>query len=125
MKARVVGTNDVFADVEKVVINGATYMPEVLEFEVENNYDYVYTGSNVVDWGQVRIKAAISAMQAIITNWHNLDSGGFDEYKIGYTAVSCANALIKELESFNGGKPKLRVSKKKKLKVEVKKGEQL
>lgn len=75
------------------------------------------------DWDKVRVQASIAAMQAIIANWHNLDSGGFDEYKIGYTAVLCANALVKELESFNGGKPKLRVSVKKKLKVELKKGE--
>lgn len=75
---------------------------------------------NAMKWEDLRNQAAISAMQAIIANWHNLDSGAFDEYKIGYAAVLCANALIKELESFNGGKPKLRVSKKKKLKVEVK-----
>lgn len=75
------------------------------------------------DWDKVRVRASIAAMQAIIANWHNLDSDVFDEYKIAYTAVSCANALVKELESFNGGKPKLRASMKMKLKVEVKKGE--
>ena len=75
------------------------------------------------DLNELRNQAAIAAMQAIISNWHNLDSGAFNEYKVGYAAVLCANALIKELESFNGGKPKLRLSKKKKIKVEVKKGE--
>ena len=75
------------------------------------------------DWDKVRVQASIAAMQAIIADWHNLDCDGFDENKIAYAAVSCANALVKELESFNGGKPKLRVSLKKKLKVEVKKDE--
>lgn len=95
MKARVVGTNDVFADVEKVVINGATYMPEVLEFEVEDNYDYVYTSSNVVDWGKVRIKAAIAAMQGMLHCFEKMD---FSNQMIAKLAVQQADALIKELK---------------------------
>lgn len=114
MKAREKGTNEKFQRVYTIILeDGIQYNPDIIEFE-----NKCATGLD-----ELRNQAAIAAMQAIITNWHNLDSGAFDEYKIGYTAVLCANALIKELESFNGGKPKLRVSKKKKLKVEVNKGE--
>lgn len=110
MKARIVGTNDVFTYVEKVVINGVTYMPEVLEFEVDDNYDYVYTSSNVVDWGKVRIKAAIAAMQGLISN-ENYSSYTAKKVReesenptdifiktISQDAVEFADALIKELK---------------------------
>lgn len=114
MKARIKGCNDPFQEIIGVALrDGNSYSSGVVEFEDEC----------ATDWNELRNQAAIAAMQAIISNWHNLDSGAFNEYKVGYAAVLCANALIKELESFNGGKPKLRLSKKKKIKVEVKKGE--
>lgn len=102
MKARVVGTNDVFADVEKVVINGITYMPEVLEFEVDDNYDYVYTSSNVVDWGKVRIKAAIAVLPKAVEDVVKFAKNEEDKIDIPqYTAklaIELADALIKELK---------------------------
>ena len=136
MKARVKATGEIVNVTSQFKIPNGTCIDsanDVLWVELSNTSSARTWGLGEIEcvenmesdynWEDFRKHAAVAAMQAIISNWHNLDSGAFDEYKISYTAVLCANALIKELESFNGGKPKLRVSKKKKLKVEAKKGE--
>lgn len=51
---------------------------------------------NAMKWEDLRNRAALSAMQGIIANYHNL-SNGFDEYKVAYDAVRFADALVNEL----------------------------
>lgn len=98
MKARINGCNDPFQEVQSINVNGDFYPPEVLEFEIDDNYDYVYTSSNVVDWGKVRIKASIAAMHAI------LNAKAEEPYKtilwdrLAILSRECADALIKELK---------------------------
>ena len=47
---------------------------------------------NAMKWEDLRNRAAVSAMQGIIANYHNSD-----EYKVAYDAVRFADALVNEL----------------------------
>ena len=50
--------------------------------------------STIVNWRQVKIQAAIGAMQAILASRINYDKPS----EIAYQAANYANALVRELE---------------------------
>lgn len=89
MKARKKGT-DTWLDVERVQLSNSSilFKTDVLEFDIpdDSNDDDKY-------WQEVREKAAIAAMKAIISK---------DYYKafdlVASSAVTCADALVEELK---------------------------
>ena len=87
-------TNDIDL-IEKAFKEGATWSdmnPVVQEFKIA--YES-YHRSKLVDWQQVRIQAAIAAMQGILSNTSSISME--DEIVI-QESVKFADALVKELK---------------------------
>lgn len=87
-------TNDIDL-IEKAFKEGATWSdmnPVVQEFKIASES---YHRSKLVDWQQVRIQAAIAAMQGILSNTSSISMK--DEIVI-QESVKFADALVKELK---------------------------
>lgn len=100
MKARQSNTNDQWKEIKYVQLEDSDilYKAEVMEFDVPLSESELYEQrgfeSHLQDyWQDVRERAAIAAMQGIISN--NRYNGSTNQ--VAETAVRYADALIKEL----------------------------
>lgn len=86
MKARIKGTDEPFRDIETVEIKGVCgiYFAKDVEFEPTSDH-----------WQDVRERAAIAVLQAMVTN------KDFQRYSAQYKsemAITHADALVKKLK---------------------------
>ena len=98
MRARRKGTDSPFVQIDRIQLEDSDilYKPDVIEFEVQMN-DFNWKETITEDeeyWNELRNRAAISAMKAIIGN--NQFSGDVDY--VAKIAVKYADALIKQLK---------------------------
>lgn len=111
MKARIKKTGEIvnLAEYAKITLDMCDSYGNPIELkpdEVELIDNDKETNSPMTDWNQVRIQAAIAAMQGIISNAHKTDyrHGTYCEYKDGCSDIAkqsvwYADALIKELKN--------------------------
>jgi len=122
MRARRMGTDSPFIEVDKVQLKDSDilFKAEVMEFQMEDNFDYlstnIKTNANPKEenrWQGVRERAAIAAMQGTMTILGSSDRGAFREIVVeGYSgkektypkeiaefAVACADALVEKLKN--------------------------
>lgn len=71
-------------------------MPDGTQIPVHDKYVEIIDYAPYKDWEQIRINAAISAMQGLIINAGNL--AFVDEKEIAKQSRAFADALVKELQ---------------------------
>ena len=94
MKARKRNSNDDWQEVEYVQLKDSYVITKAdqMEFENENNV------STSTDWEQVRINAAIDAMQGLLANPQLFYDNGEEKIIIEAMAMSKADELIRRLK---------------------------
>lgn len=106
MKARIISTGEVIqiADYARVTLDKCDDYGNPIEVSFED-VELIKDASNTNDWQQVRIQAAIAAMQGFCNSCHdsvireiqeNLDKERSNV--ISFLAVRMADALVKELK---------------------------
>ena len=105
MKARILGTSS-FVEIDKVQLKDSDilYSAEVMEFEVEQNFDYFSTKPKTNQqlaeadyWEKLRHQAAIATMQGILIGSHDKIKGESLTI-IPKNAIFFADELIKQLK---------------------------
>lgn len=96
MKARIISTGEIIniADYARVTLDRCDSYGNTIEVPFEN-IELIKDSSINIDWQQVRIQAAIAAMQALRSNT------GYNQCKpieIAKFSVNYADALVKELK---------------------------
>ena len=96
MKIKIISTGEVvnIADYAKVTLDHCDSWGNPIEIPFED-VELIKDASNTNDWQQVRIQAAIAAMQGILSNEKQV------HIKVGeaaYMSVLYADALVKELK---------------------------
>ena len=96
MKAKIISTGEIIniADYAKVTLDHCDSWGNPIEIPFED-VELIKDASNTNDWQQVRIQAAIAAMQGILSNQSSVVVS--DEVVIR-ESVSLADALVKELK---------------------------
>lgn len=94
MKARKRNSNDDWQEVEYVQLKDSYVITKAdqMEFENENSV------STSTDWEQVRINAAIAAMQGLLANPQLFYDNGEEKIIIEANAMSHADELIRRLK---------------------------
>lgn len=97
MKARIISTGEVIkiADYARVTLDKCDDYGNPIEVPFED-IELIKDSSSNIDWQQIRIQAAIAAMQGICTNdeaFVNMSNG-----LIARNSVGLADALVKELK---------------------------
>ena len=97
MKARIISTGEIIniADYARVTLDKCDDYGNPIEVPF-NDVELLKEPLNTIDWQQVRIQAAIAAMQGICTNdeaFVNMSNG-----LIVRNSVGLADALVKELK---------------------------
>ena len=94
MRARKRNSNDDWQDVEYVQLKDSYVITKAdqMEFENENSV------STSTDWEQVRINAAIAAMQGLLANPQLFYDNGEEKIIIEARAMSKADELIRRLK---------------------------
>ena len=91
MKARKRNSNDDWKEVEYVQLKNSYVITKADQMEFDIPHEKEQTKD---DWQDVRERAAIAAMQGLLTNTCRV--GSFKDYIVG--AVVCADTLIEELK---------------------------
>jgi len=96
MKIKIISTGEVvnIADYAKVTLDHCDSWGNPIEIPFED-VELIKDASSTIDWQQVRIQAAIAAMQGILSNQSSVVVR--DEVVIR-ESVSLADALVKELK---------------------------
>lgn len=96
MKAKIISTGEIIniADYAKVTLDHCDSWGNPIEIPFED-VELIKDASNTNDWQQIRIQAAIAAMQGILSNQSSVVVR--DEVVIR-ESVSLADALVKELK---------------------------
>lgn len=89
MKARIKKTGEIIEITRNKY--GRYVDGDCIEYSLEN---LVFDNEENEHWQDVRERAAISALQGLLSN--TCRAGSFKDYAVG--AVACANALIEELK---------------------------
>lgn len=94
MKARKRNSNDDWQEVEYVQLKDSYVITKAdqMEFENENSV------STSTDWEQVRINAAIAAMQTLIAELYDAKSNYLFSRNIAVCSVEYADELVKQLK---------------------------
>lgn len=96
MKARIISTGEIIniADYARVTLDKCDDYGNPIEVSFED-IELIKDSSSTIDWQQVRIQAAIAAMQALRSNT------GYNQctpVEIAKFSVTYADALVKELK---------------------------
>jgi len=106
MKAKIISTGEIIkiADYARVTLDKCDDYGNPIEVPFED-IELIKDSSNTIDWQQVRIQAAIAAMQGVISNEGLLDdidklSKDVKSARIRTAKISIeyADALVKELK---------------------------
>ena len=94
MKARKRNSNNDWQEVEYVQLKDSYVITKAdqMEFENENSV------STSTDWEQVRINAAIAAMQGLLANPQLFYDNGEEKINIEAMAISQADELVRRLK---------------------------
>lgn len=97
MRARRKGSNNPFVSIDRIQLEGSDvlYKPEVIEFDIQPDDIKIPVESITNEesyWKELRNRAAISAMQALLSIPGNINNAYCINKSIDY-----ADALIKEL----------------------------
>lgn len=96
MKARIKKTGEIInlAEYAKIELDVCDSLGNPIELKPED-VELIQEKTDNTDWNQVRIQAAIAAMQALRSN---TGYNQFSDVEIAKYSVNYANALIKELK---------------------------
>ena len=96
MKIKIISTGEVvnIADYAKVTLDHCDSWGNPIEIPFED-VELIKDASNTNDWQQVRIQAAVAAMQGILSNEKQVH---IKVSEAAYMSVLYADALVKELK---------------------------